>query len=129
MKIKKIAALFTVVLLCSLTPMSALAASTTESTPSIQPYALINYGNFYLSGGATRLIRYNGANFSIRAGQTVSITYSSPVALNLYFHNSSTGTNTRVFGSYTPNRGVTGYFYITNPTNTTVYVTNMSVYY
>lgn len=130
MKIKKTVGLCCMILLlCTMSPVSVLAASASEpgSTFAIQPYSTIQYGNFYLSGGGSYYFMNNGGNFSIRAGQTVSVTYNCSVSLNLYFHNSSTGTNTRIFGSYTPNRLVTGFFYITNPTSTRVYVTNFSL--
>ena len=129
MKKNKLIMLLTILCLCTLPSMSAFASAGENQMPTIQPYSIINYGSFYLSGGGTRYLTDNGGNFIIQGGQTVSVTYNASVSLNVYFHNSSTGRNTRIFTSYTPNSSVSGYFYITNPTSSSVYVSNVSVSY
>ena len=115
--------------LCNFYSMLGLASETSDSLLTIQPYSIINYGDFNINSGGTKYLTNNGGNFTIRSRQTVSVLYSASASLYIYFHNSSTGGNIRVFTSYTPNCDVVGYFYISNPNNTSVYVSNVSVSY
>ena len=115
-----------IVSVCLLISMSVPAFAA-----EIQPRSTLNYGSFTLSAGGTRYLMNNDGNFIIRSGKTATISYttSSSGSIKVYFHNSTTGTNTRVYSSYTPSSTVTGYFYIYNSSGSSVYLSNVSIQY
>ena len=63
------------------------------------------------------------------AGSYATIKYSASPSgtISVYFHNISTGEDTRVYSTYRPSSTVRGYFYLYNHSSSSVYVSNISI--
>lgn len=114
-----------------LTACILVSASIPAMASNVQPRSSISYGSATIGAGQSKYLYHNGGNFSIAAGTTVTVNYSANPSetIYVYFHNVNTGINTRIFSSYTPGRSVRGYFYLYNHSNSSVYVSNVSVSY
>ena len=108
-----------------------VSISMTATASEIQPRSSISYGSTTIGAGQSKYLYNNGGNFSISAGTTVTVNYSANPSgsIYVYFHNVNTGINTRIFSSYSPTRNVSGYFYLYNHSNSSVYVSGISVSY
>lgn len=122
MKKKKFVALLMVICLFVSMSVSTFAAE-------IQPRSAIPYGSFTIGAKSTKNFFFGGSYFSLTAYDTVTISYTSgqSSALQVYFHNSNTGTNTRVYSSYTPTTRVDGFFYMYNSSSSSVSVSNFTI--
>ncbi len=95
----------------------------------VQPRAVLNYTNQTLSSGEVKNLKNNGEAFYLAAGSYATIKYSASPSgtISVYFHNISTGEDTRVYSTYRPSSTVRGYFYLYNHSSSSVYVSNISI--
>ena len=95
----------------------------------IQPRSILYYSSQTLASGETKNLKNNGGTFYLPYGTSITIRYSSNPSgtISVYFHDASTGEDTRVYSTYRPSSTVRGYFYLHNHSSSSVYVSNISI--
>lgn len=116
-------------------PALAEESVNTTVTNEIQTRASESYGSKVLNSGAS----YYFSSHVLTSGKTVSISYTlnKAGAMQVYFHNSTTGNNIYIkttYGStgsasYTASSRCSGYFYLKNASGTTITVNSATLYY